>query len=113
MMTIKSHIWQPPTDVYDTDDEIIIRVEIAGMNDADFSIHLDQNMLVISGSRPDTTKRKAFQQMEIRFGEFVSQVELSVPIDTGKVEARYTNGFLYISLPKAQPRHINIIAKTQ
>ena len=112
-MTIKSHVWQPPTDVYDTDDEIIVRVEIAGMNDADFSIDLDQNMLVISGLRPDTTKRKAFQQMEIRFGEFVSQIDLPVPIDTEKVDARYTNGFLYISLPKAQPRHINIIAKTQ
>ncbi len=113
MMTIKSHVWQPPTDVYDTDNEIIVRVEIAGMNDTDFAIHLDQNVLVISGLRPDTTKRKAFQQMEIRFGEFVSQVELPVPIDTGKVEARYSNGFLYISLPKAQPRHINIIAKTE
>lgn len=112
MMTIKSPVWQPPTDVYDTDDEITVRVEIAGMKDTDFAIHLDMNLLVISGTRPDTTKRKAFQRMEIRYGEFSSQVELSSPVDTAKVEARYINGFLYVSLPKAKPKLINIIAKT-
>ena len=45
------HTWRPPTDVYEREDSIIVRVEIAGMNEKDFAISLDQNTLVIRGVR--------------------------------------------------------------
>jgi HSP20 family protein len=102
------HAWRPPTDVYEREDSIVVRVEIAGMNENDFTISLDQNVLAIRGTRTDTAERRAYHQMEINFGEFITAVELQVPVDADHVQAEYQNGFLWIFLPKAQPKIIKI-----
>jgi HSP20 family protein len=107
-VTIRPHIWRPPTDVYETDDEVIVRVEIAGMQEEDFSIILDNQSLLVRGVRVDPAERRAYHQMEIPFGEFATEVELHHPIDVSRVEAVYNNGFLRISLPKAHPQKIVI-----
>ena len=99
-----SHVWRPPTDVFETENSIIIRVEISGMRDADFSISLDGQSLTIYGVRPDTPERRAYHQMEIRFGEFKTEVELQQAVDTQFVEAEYHDGFLRLVLPKTQPQ---------
>lgn len=102
------HAWRPPTDVYEREDSIVVRVEIAGMNESDFSISLDQNVLMVHGVRPDLNERRAYHQMEINFGEFISAVEILVPFDHEGVHAEYQNGFLWVFLPKAQPKIIKI-----
>ncbi len=102
------HAWRPPTDVYEREDSIVVRVEIAGMNESDFTISLDQNVLAVRGVRQDTAERRAYQQMEINFGEFLTAVEIQVPVDAEHVQAEYTNGFLWVILPKAQPKIIKI-----
>ncbi len=102
------HAWRPPTDVYERDDSIVVRVEIAGMNESDFTISLDQNVLAVRGTRADTAERLTYHQMEINFGEFLTAVELQAPIDADHVKAEYQNGFLWIYLPKAQPKIIKI-----
>jgi len=107
-VSIHPHIWSPPTDVYETEDKYIIRVEIAGMDENDLSIKIDQNKLMISGVRPDFSETRAYHRMEINFGEFSSEVEFPGPVDIEHVEADYQNGFLRIVLPKAQARHIPI-----
>ncbi len=100
--------WRPPTDVYEHEDKIVVRVEIAGMNESDFTISLDQNILTVRGVRADVSERRAYHQMEINFGEFATSVELSTPIDVDHVRAEYQNGFLWVFLPKAQPKFIKI-----
>lgn len=107
-LTIKSHIWRPATDVYEIDDTVVVRIEIAGMRDADFSILLNDRSLVVRGVRPDNPERRAYHQMEIRFGEFISDVELPYLVDTENIEAVYQAGFLRIVLPKAKPHQVQI-----
>ena len=107
-ITSHSPTWRPPTDVYEREDSVVVRVEIAGMNENDFSITLDQNILSIRGVRPDTNERRAYHQMEINFGEFQTAVELMIPIDIEHIQAEYQNGFLWVVLPKAQPKVIKI-----
>ncbi len=102
-------IWRPPTDVYETDTCVIVKVEIAGMKESDFSISLDAKTLVISGVRHDPADKLGYQQMEIMYGHFETYVHLPRAIDTDKIEATYQNGFLDIRLPKVQPRQIPII----
>jgi HSP20 family protein len=106
--TNRPRVWRPPTDVYEFEDRVIVRVEIAGMQESDFSINLDQNILTINGVRPDKNERRAYHQMEIPFGEFITEVEIHSPIDSDQVNAEYSDGFLIISLPKIQPRQITI-----
>ncbi len=104
----RPHTWQPPTDLYETDEKFIIRVEIAGMNKEEFCVSLENNILTISGSRPDMPLRRSFHQMEIMFGDFKTAVELPSPVDADQVTAEYRDGFLNIHLPKIQPTIIQI-----
>ncbi len=105
---IRPAIWSPPTDVYETEDAYVIRVEIAGMREEDFEITLEGNYLLIQGQRPDISERRAYHQMEIRFGRFASIVELPPDVDIQRVEAEYRSGFLFVTLPKARPNLLKI-----
>jgi len=104
----RPHAWRPPTDMYETDEAIIIRVEVAGMREADFTISLTERSLTIRGIRQDTPERRAYHQLEIPFGEFSSEVELPYAVVSDKVDAVYRDGFLRITLPIAQPKHIKV-----
>jgi HSP20 family molecular chaperone IbpA len=58
-VNIHSYSWSPPTDVYETDVSFVVRVEVAGMRESDFSINIDKNFLVISGVRVDVQEWKS------------------------------------------------------
>lgn len=78
------------------------------MVEDDFSINLDQNILTIRGLRNETADRIAFHQMEVRFGEFITTVELPYLINAGAAYAEYKNGFLLVFLPKKHPTTLTI-----
>jgi HSP20 family protein len=85
-----------------------VRVEIAGMREDEFEITVENNILMISGSRPDLPERRAYQQMEIRFGKFETAVGLPGPVDLDLSRADYAEGFLKVTLPKANPNQIKV-----
>ena len=103
-----SQQWCPPTDVYETENSIIVRVEIAGMHDAEFTISLDNEFLIIQGVRSDQPEQRSYHQMEIRFGEFRTQVTLHWAIDSKKIDAAYADGFLRLTMPKTKAHRIEI-----
>ena len=105
---VRSNGWSPPTDVYETEASFVVRVEVAGMKDDDIEVAIENNMLMISGNRPDLNERRAYHQMEIRFGKFEIAVEIHVPVEIEKSVAEYKDGFLVIQLPKASPKHIEV-----
>ena len=107
-MSTRAHVWCPPTDVFETEEEVVVRVEIAGMKEEDFSISLSGRELHIRGVRPNVEERKAYHRMEIFFGEFLSEVELPGPIIVDQVQAHYKGGFLRIVLPKQKAQKINV-----
>ena len=92
--------WSPPTDVYETEENCVIKLEIAGMRDEDFEVAYENNILMISGNRPDLNERRAYHQMEIRFGKFEIAMEIPVAVNIEKATAGYQDGFLVIVLPK-------------
>ena len=108
-LSMRTTAWRPPTDVYESEETLVVRVEIAGMREEDFAIQLNGRILTIRGARQDLPERRAFHQMEIRFGEFSIDLELPFQIDSEQVQATYSNGFLRVQLPKARPRQIPII----
>jgi HSP20 family protein len=112
-MQNKNYNWHPPTDVYETLTELVIKVEIAGMEESNFDITIDKNILVIRGNRIDKTnpEKKAYHQVEIGFGEFTTQIEINIPLDHENSSAQYDNGFLTIKIPKALPKQIKITKK--
>ncbi len=101
-------IWRPPTDVFETDEALIVRVEIAGMRTEDFYLRLDGQTLIISGVRRDPDIGSAYHRLEIPFGQFQVAVILPVAIDEEQVEAEYRDGFLRITLPKRGTHTVSI-----
>jgi HSP20 family molecular chaperone IbpA len=100
-----TRLWRPPTDVYETEDQIIVQVEIAGMRQDDFYIAFRERRLLIGGVRPQTrSEPRAYHQMQIDFGEFRTEVELPAPVEADAVTAEYEAGFLRITLPKQKPQ---------
>lgn len=103
---LRSHIWRPATDVFEIEESIVVRVEIAGMREEDFSISLKGNQLTVRGNRPDVLERRAYYQMEISFGEFLTEVNLPGPVLSDHVTAEYIDGFLRLVFPKDRPKKI-------
>ena len=97
---VRSNVWSPPTDVYEIEDRYIVKVEIAGMREDNFEVAIEDNILMISGHRPDFAERRAFHQMEIQFGKFEIALGLPAPVDMENATAQYEDGFLTINLPK-------------
>ena len=100
---VHSNIWSPPTDEYETEESYVVRVEIAGMREEDFEVAVENNVLMISGIRPDQHERRAYHQMEIRFGKFATAIGLPGPVNVDQARAEYKDGFLTVLLPKAKP----------
>jgi HSP20 family protein len=96
--------WVPNTDVYATDNGLVIKVELAGMRSENLEITIEGNRLRISGNRPDGCRapKCSFLVMEINYGPFESVLDLPQGYDLGQAKAAYLNGFLRIDVPVAQ-----------
>jgi HSP20 family protein len=97
--------WRPPTDVYETDTSAVVRVEIAGVDGKDIEISFANRILTVTGTRRDPADKLTYQQMEIKYGVFRSDVFLPWTVKEKDIEASYENGFLVIVLPKAKGKH--------
>ena len=101
----KAH-WVPNTDVYATDNGLVVKVELAGMRSDNLEITVEGNRLRISGNRPDGCRAAKcnFIVMEINYGPFESVLELPPGYDLVQAKAAYLNGFLRIDVPLAHPQ---------
>jgi HSP20 family protein len=109
-MTVSQHkAWRPPTDVYETDDSVIVKVEVAGMSEEDFAISLSNRTLSVSGIRRDPEEKLAYQQLEIPYGHFQTEIFLPYSVVYDEISAQYENGFLTVVLPKVKKHHIQIM----
>ncbi len=100
--------WQPPTDVYETDDSAVVIVEIAGLRQGDYQVSLTGRTLEVSGERRDPAAKLVYQQLEIRYGKFRTQVQLPWALELTDQKAVYEDGLLKIVLRKAQARRVPV-----
>lgn len=100
---VESH-WGPNTDVYVTEDSLVIKVELAGMRKEDLELTVEDNCLTITGHRPDGCRapKCKFLVMEINYGSFQSVIELPQGYNLNEAKAAYQNGFLRIDVPQGQ-----------
>ena len=105
--------WRPPTDVYETSEMVVIKVEIAGMSPDDFGISFANRILQIHGYRYDKERKQSYHCLEIPYGEFMSEVYLPGTYAQEQIEAQYENGFLSITLPKTAPEFHTIAVQPE
>jgi len=109
-----SSVWHPPTDVYRTDDRLIVLIEIAGMRENDFQVVLQNRLLTVSGVRHQLggLEDVAYHQMEIERGAFRTEIQLPWNVDRTRVSATYQEGLLRIELPRALSTAIHVLSIT-
>ena len=99
--------WVPNTDMYVTNNGLVIKVELAGMSKKDLELSYDNNQLRIKVHRSDCCRNKAakceFIMMEINYGSFESLITIPPGYDLGRASAMYQNGFLRIDVPAQCP----------
>ncbi len=95
--------WSPLTDVYETDEGVVVAVEIAGARPDALSVSFDQGVLTVRGVREEPVRsgRRSYHKMEMRFGPFCRRVRIPCAVSAGDAHAAYERGVLTVVLPKA------------
>ena len=94
--------WQPYTDVYETKDAVVIKMELAGVKKEDLSVKLYDNRLTIRGDRKDSAhgEKRIYHQVEINYSEFERAIILPETVREQAIKAEYKDGFLSITILK-------------
>jgi HSP20 family protein len=95
--------WYPAADLYETESEVVVVLEVAGVEADSLEITLEDTVLRVYGRRIDLPPRKAcvaLHQMEIEYGPFERLLTLPGNLDGDAAQAHLDNGLLEIRLPK-------------
>ncbi len=97
--------WEPPADVIVTAEEVIVIVDIAGMDSDSINVVTDGTKLRIGGVRGTACCEgmKKYNQIEIRIGRFFREIDLPVPVDSAETKARYDRGMLEVRVARTDP----------
>jgi len=94
--------WAPTLDLSETKDALVVKVEIPGMDPKDIQVSLQENLLTIKGEKKQEKEDKdeRYHRVERSYGAFTRSVRLPVGVDGSKVDAKFKNGLLTVTLPK-------------
>ncbi len=98
----------PKVDILEKDQAFELHVAAPGMNKEDFKIDLKDNYLTISGERKFTNEKKDknFHSVETQYGAFSRSFSLPENVDATRINAKYNNGILELSIPKDEKKVI-------
>lgn len=103
--------WMPAVDITETEKEVFVQAELPGMDAKDIDIALNGRVLTIKGEKKQVKeeKEKNYHRTERRFGSFSRSFELQADVDVNKVEAKYKDGVLKLSLTKSKEQSVKKI----
>ena len=106
----------PAIDMYQTDNEVVVRASIPGIKAEEVQINIKGEVLTLKGEvrQEEERKDRAWHIREQRFGSFERSLPLPTAVKTDKAEAMFEDGILTITLPKAdevKPKTITVKAK--
>jgi HSP20 family protein len=110
---LSSAIWSPAVDIYETEDEVVVKAELPEVNQKDIDVQIENNTLTLRGERKfnKETKKENFHRIERAYGSFSRSFTLPSTIDQEKIRADYRDGILKISMPKREetkPKQIKV-----
>jgi HSP20 family protein len=105
--------WAPSVDIYETEQELVLRADLPGLEEKDLDVRVENNMLTIRGERhfEKNVKEENFLRVERSYGSFSRSFSLPDTVNSDAVKAEYKNGVLTVSLPKreeSKPRQVKI-----
>ena len=113
---LEGSLWSPAVDIVETDNEIVLRADLPGVEPKDVDIQVQNGTLTLRGERKfeSDVKEDNFRRIERVYGSFVRSFTLPQAVDPESVAAEYRNGVLEVKLPKrpeAKPKQIKVAVK--
>lgn len=101
-MTTKS--WSPAVELEDTNDHIILRAEVPGLEGKDLDIQVAREAVSIAGETryENKAEERGYLRSEFRYGKFQRTIPLPAAIKNDQVQAEFKNGILILTMPKAE-----------
>lgn len=110
---LSASAWQPAVDIFETENGVTLQVDLPGVNKADVSVEVKENVLTIKGDRkPDpAVADDLYYRRERTFGTFQRSFATQAIIYPDKIKATFKNGVLKIEVPKPQvikPKQVSV-----
>jgi len=107
--------WAPAVDIYETDQNVVLKAELPGVDPKDVEIRVEDGTLWLKGERKfeSEVKKEGYHRFERTYGTFARAFPLPSSVNSEKAKAEYSNGVLTLTLPKreeAKPKTIKIVA---
>jgi HSP20 family protein len=108
-----SRSWAPAVDIYETDQDVVLKAELPGVDPKDVEIRVEDGTLYLKGQRKfeNEVKEENYHRVERSYGSFTRTFALPSSVNSEKAKAEYKDGLLTLTLPKreeAKPKTIQI-----
>jgi len=105
--------WAPSVDIYETENELVLRADLPGLAEKDIDVRVENNMLTLRGERKFESKvsEDNYLRVERTFGSFSRSFSLPNTVNTDAIRAEYRNGVLTVQMPKreeSKPRQVKV-----
>jgi HSP20 family protein len=105
--------WAPCVDIYETENELVVKADLPDVNPQDLDIRVENNILTIRGERnfEDKVNEDNYLRIERTYGSFSRSFSLATSVNSEAIKADYQNGVLTLSIPKreeAKPKQIKV-----
>lgn len=115
-MARRLQAWMPTLDVFEKDNELIVRADLPGMKKDEVQVMIEEGDLVLKGERKASTevKEENYYRCEREYGEFYRRLALPFEAEPAKIAAKFTDGVLEVKIPvpaqtRVEPKKINIM----
>jgi HSP20 family protein len=107
--------WVPPVDIFEKNENLVLRVELPGVEKDDIEVRIENGVLSLHGQRrrDQEIEEKNAYRLERSFGAFSRSFSLPTTVDATRIAATYKDGILEVTLPKAEeakPKRVPIQA---
>jgi HSP20 family protein len=105
--------WNPPVDIYETTDGVILKIELPGIKKEDVSVEIKDNVLTLKGERlidPNINDENYYRK-ERSFGKFHRSFSLQDPLKSDLIKASFKDGVLTVEIPRPEeekPKRITV-----
>jgi HSP20 family protein len=105
--------WAPAVDIYETENELVLKADLPDINEKDLDIRVENNMLTVRGERKfeQNVKEDNYLRIERTYGAFSRSFSLPNTVNPETIGAEYKNGVLTVTLPKreeSKPRQVKV-----
>jgi HSP20 family protein len=105
--------WAPAVDIYETENELVLKADLPDVDQKDLDIQIENNMLTIRGERKfdHEVKEDNYLRIERTYGAFSRSFSLPNTVNAEAIKAEYKNGVLRVELPKraeSKPRQVKV-----